>query len=81
MQNKPKKPNLQDMSEIFAEAEAERAAEYQCKRGAAALDTFLANLHKAVSDRETVVIGGGEFNHNELRTVYSAVLALIAKAK
>lgn len=46
-----------------------------------ALTTFLANLYKAANDRETVHIGGGEFNHNELRTVYGAVLTLIAKAK
>lgn len=46
-----------------------------------ALSTFLANLYKAANDRETVLIGGGEFNPQELRTVYGAVLTLIAKAK
>lgn len=45
------------------------------------LAVFLSNLYKAVQDRETVHIGGGEFNAQELRTVYGAVLTLIAKAK
>ena len=46
-----------------------------------ALTTFLANIYKAANDRETVLIGGGEFNPQELRTVHGAILTLIAKAK
>lgn len=45
------------------------------------LATFLANINKAANDCETVLIGGGEFNPDELRTVLGAVLTLIAKAK
>lgn len=45
------------------------------------LAMFLANLLRATRDRETVHIGGGDFDPTELRTVYGAILTLIAKAK
>ena len=40
------------------------------------IDTFLANAKRAVRDRETVSIGGGEFSPAEINTVIQAITML-----
>ena len=40
------------------------------------LDTFMANLRRAVWNKESATIGGGEFNHQELAEVLEAILQL-----
>ena len=37
------------------------------------LETFLANLKKAIRNRETVSTGGGKFSHEELRKVLDEI--------
>lgn len=44
-------------------------------------NTFLSNLKKACFDRETVTIGRGEFDHNELTAVFDEITALRAKSE
>ena len=47
---------------------------------------MLPNIKKAIRDRETVAIGGGEFNHDELQQVarmlesHSELLAALKQA-
>ena len=33
------------------------------------MDAFIANLRHAIRNRETVIIGGGEFTHEELKEI------------
>lgn len=42
-------------------------------KGIIMLDTFLANLKKAIRDNETVTIGGGIFTPDELREILRAI--------
>jgi hypothetical protein len=42
-------------------------------KGIIMLDTFLANLKKAIRDNETVTIGGGVFTPDELREILKAI--------
>jgi len=44
------------------------------------IDTFLANAKRAVRDRETVSIGGGEFSPAEITTVIQAITMLRGNA-
>lgn len=40
------------------------------------MDTFIANLKHAIRNRETVIIGGGEFTPEELKEILNSIEAL-----
>lgn len=41
------------------------------------LRQFIANMNKAVFDRESVTIGGGEFSNTELKQVLTVIEGLV----
>lgn len=42
------------------------------------VETFVANLKKAIFDREVVTVAGGEFSGDELKAVRDALMSYLA---
>lgn len=45
------------------------------------MDTFIANLKHAIRNRETVIIGGGEFTPEELKEILNSIEELRRSSK